>query len=304
MMDDSAGRPTTPTRSQTYECSHIMSDLSATIARVVGIGVVIAVAGCGSGGDAGDDPTSDPAPQAAAAVGAAVGAAVQPRTTTVLRPELAEFYRLIEQRRSGPARVRLRKHLNLNPNDGQAEFLFGLSYHREKRYALARPYLESAMRNEPGYALTPYFAGWGLYYLGEPDAARSMFERHLEHQPDEGDSHFALGLIALDEDDLDDADRRFRRALELHGDLPGREKDRSKAHALLGDVAIRRGEWERAREELLIATESYRDPDHYAAYYKLYRVLLRLGDADAAEAAQAKFLQTRQRLYPRTSFPE
>ena len=88
------------------------------------------------------------------------------RVPVVLAESLAPFYRLIVDRDTGAARVRLRKHLNKNPDDGQAEFLFGLSYHREKRYGLARPWFEDAIEHAPDYPPAHYFLGWTRYYLG------------------------------------------------------------------------------------------------------------------------------------------
>ncbi|MCP3902618.1 MAG: tetratricopeptide repeat protein [Planctomycetes bacterium] len=236
------------------------------------------------------DPEADGPPAATAA------------RPAVLSPELTPLFRLIEARRTGPARVRLRKHLLVNPDDGQAEFLFGLSYHREKKYEQARPYFRRAADLAPEYDPVHYFRGWGLYYLGEIEAARKSLERHLTYKPDYADTHFALGLIALDEDRLDDADRLFRRSIVLAGAGEETARERAKAHARLADVRIRQGDFEAAREQLIIATELF--PDHYEAFYKLYRVHTRLGDEEAAADARTRFETTRARLYPNTRFPE
>jgi tetratricopeptide (TPR) repeat protein len=260
------------------------------------------LAGCDRAPAPAAAPVPAPAPAAADGAAETPPADPAPRAPVALRSELGRFFQLVDQRRTGAARVQLRKHLNLHPDDGQAEFLFGLSYHREKRYALARPYFEAALAHAPDYDTTQYFLGWALYYLGEPDAARAAFDAHLALRPDEADTHFALGLIDLDADRLDDAERRFRRSLELLGDDPERPKEISKAHARLADVHMRRGAYEAARADLIIATALF--DDHYEAYYKLFRVHMRLGDTEAAEAAQQRFLAARQRVHPRTSFPE
>jgi tetratricopeptide (TPR) repeat protein len=215
---------------------------------------------------------------------------------------LASFHALIVERRTGAARVRLRKHLDRHEADGRAAFLFGLSYHREKRYALARPWFERAIRDAPEYPVTHYFLGWALYYLGDAAAARAAFETHLHHDPDEGDSHFALGLVDLDEDRVDDAADRFERAIALQEGRADRVRELAKAYALRSDVHVRRGDLAAARADLVRATALH--PDHYAAHHRLYRVCLRLGDDDAAARARRDFMAAHERMYPVTRFPE
>src|SRR5687768_15774035 len=62
-----------------------------------------------------------------------------------LRGDLQKMFAFIKARRTGPARVQLLKHLKMHPDDGQATFLFGLSYHREQKYGKAIPYYEKAL---------------------------------------------------------------------------------------------------------------------------------------------------------------
>ena len=120
--------------------------------------------------------------------------------------------------------------------------------------------------------------------------------------PAEGDSHFALGLIDLDGDRLDAAERRFREAIRLQSGNPRRRADVAKAHARLGDVYVRRNDLELAKAELIEATRLYRD--HYTAHFKLYRVLTRLGETAAADAALRDYRAVKQRVRPDRGFPE
>ena len=134
-------------------------------ARRVGVPAVLAaVLATGSAGCDRPAPETPAAPPPPAAVTPPPDAAAP---TEALTAPLSDHFRLIEQQRTGAARVRLRKHLNRNPDDGRAAFLFGLSYHREKRYALARPWFEQAIEHAPEYDPAWYFFGWALYYLGE-----------------------------------------------------------------------------------------------------------------------------------------
>ena len=112
----------------------------------------------------------------------------------------------------------------------------------------------------------------------------------------------SVGAFLPLEDDLDAAATRFNTTLELVGDDPARAKDRSKALTRLADVDMRRADFESAKSRLLVATELY--PDHYEAFYKLFRVHMRLGETEEAEAAQSAFTESRQRVRPGTRFPE
>ncbi|MHC5023112.1 MAG: tetratricopeptide repeat protein [Planctomycetota bacterium] len=236
----------------------------------------------------GEDGTSGPGEEASASM-------LQPQ-------QERDIIGLIRQGRFGPARVRLRRHLDQFPRDGRAEFLFGLTYHRERFYGKARPHFERARERSPNDELIDYFLGWCLYYLGEPEEARAAFERHLARTPLAGDTHFALGVIALEEDRLDEAEAMFRRAIGLQTGQPGREREVAKARGRLADVFIQRGDLESARTELLAAIDLY--ADHYELHYKLYRVLMRLGDEDGAARAEQEFLAAQRRVPPGTRVPE
>lgn len=227
---------------------------------------------------------------------AATAGHVQTDSRHSLDPRLAPIAQAIEQGRVSDARVRLQVYLADEPNDGQAIFLFGLTFHREYRYDAARRHFERAAELSPLYHPIHHFLGWCLYYLGEPEAARNAFEAHLALRPDEGDSHFGIGLIDLEEDRLEDAEARFRNAIELQKDNPGRVLAVAKAHSRLGDALMKQGRHEEAREHLERGTQM--DPDQYEALYQLYRVLLTLGEEEAAERALQAHHEARQRVRP------
>ncbi len=221
-----------------------------------------------------------------------------------LKPALQPMFELIRDRQTGPARVRLKNYLNANPNDGQANFLFGLSYHREQKYMQAMPYYDKSLALDPKFFLTHHFRGWALYYMGDLDASHASFETFLQAMPDEPDSLFALGLIALDEDDLATAETRLNRSLEVL-QSQGPEADRkalSKAHTRLGEVYERTGRLDDAVAQMTLAVQLF--PDHYEAYYKLSRVMARLGRTEEVQQAYDTYEATRNRIRPGTSFPE
>jgi tetratricopeptide (TPR) repeat protein len=219
---------------------------------------------------------------------------------------LVPLFELIRGHQTGPARVRLNNYLQLHPGDVQAKFLFGLSYHREQRYMQAMPYYDEAVAVDPSFSLTHHFRGWALYYMGELDAAKESFERFLVMMPNEPDSLFALGLIALDEDELVQAEDYLQRSLNVlksQGDSGGGDrKALSKAHTRLGEVYERTDRLEEARQQMTRAVELF--PDHYESMYKLSRVLARLGRTEEAQQAYDAYEATRNRIRPGTSFPE
>lgn len=236
--------------------------------------------------------------------GATVGPAVTRPSNDAIPEDLMPIAALIRKRDTGGARVRLQNYLVLHPDSAPANFLFGLSYHREQKYGQAIPYYQKAKRIDASFGLTDHFQGWAQYYLGDLDAARESFERFLKTHPNEPDSIFAVGLIELDEDNLEEAAARFRRSITIL------EKDKanpdikalSKAHARLGEALERLDKLAQARQELEVATQLY--PDHYEAWYRLNRVLIRLGQTEEAKRVHAKYLQIKERVHPGTSFPE
>ena len=252
------------------------------VSRVLFAGLAL-VSGCNGGA----------APPPGQSAGVTAGTPLAPRETE-LDEALLKIFPLITQGRYGAARVRLKNYMDEHPEDGKARFLFGLTYHRERQYRQARAHFERSIELTPGYAQSYYFLGWASYYLGDMPAARRGMERMLAYDPDLGDAHFVLGLIAMEEHDLAAAEARFRRAIELQADDPARVKELSKAHARLGDLMAEQGRLVEARAELERSVSLF--PDHYEAYFILYRVLVRLDDAPAAEQAMEAYRLARARV--------
>ena len=205
-----------------------------------------AITGCGGSENEPAPPAANPAstePGGSAATSDTLPTAPPATPPETLRTELAPFFDLIREGRTGPARVRVRKHLNLHPEDGQAHFLFGLSYHREKQYVEAEPYFADGRRFSPAFPPVHYFSGWCAYYRGALDDARAHFERYLELLPDVSDAWFGLGVIAYDQDRGADADAAFARALEcVSDDDPQRDRQRSKINARWAELVIDQGD--------------------------------------------------------------
>lgn len=183
------------------------------------------------------------------------------------------------------------------PDDARLRFLLGLAIQKQRRYDRARELLESSIAGDadfPERKHADHFIGWCLYYLGEPEASAARFRRHLERVPDEPDSTFALGLIALDAGDLDEAERRLSRAIELQSGADASPRDLAKALARLGDVRGQRDLHAEAEELYMRSLAKY--PNSVEVWEKLARVRDRLGKEPEAAIARVEAGRARARL--------
>lgn len=209
---------------------------------------------------------------------------------------MMQAWGLIAQRQYERAEVILAEVLVEYPDASQAEFFLGVSYQKQKDYERARRQFERVIASGVPFErdeVVFYFYGWGLYWLGQLEASREAFETFKESTPQEADVWFALGLIDYDEDKLDAAEANFKHALSLHEAMALENSQRyrsrlqavAKCHGRLADVYIRREQLDSARDSLRTAIELW--PRNHQPYYKLYRVLTRLGDEAGAERALA-----------------
>jgi tetratricopeptide (TPR) repeat protein len=242
---------------------------------------------------------ADPPDAAAAAEKPAAAPGPEPG-----EPRLDEALRRVAAGDFDAARALAGAVLEERPASARAAFLVGLAHHKQKNYGAAEPFFDRALALGPTFepfAPVFYFRAWCRYYRGDPAGARADFEAHLRLAPDEADSWFGLGLIALDEGRLDDAERDLGRALRMGAERleagdEGRRPDVPKAHARLADVRLQRDDLDGARRELEAAVALY--PAHYAAWYKLHQVWLRLGEDERAAEALRQHDLWRERVRP------
>lgn len=182
------------------------------------------------------------------------------------------------------------------PDDARLRFLLGLSIQKQRRYDRARELIESSIAagdDFPERRHADHFLGWCLYYLGEPEAAAESFRRHLAAVPDEPDSTFALGLIALDGGDLDAAERAFTRAIERQSGPGADPRDLAKSFARLGDVREQLDRHAEAEELYMKSLAKY--PNSVEVWDKLARVRDRLGKEPEAAIARVEAGRARER---------
>jgi tetratricopeptide (TPR) repeat protein len=174
------------------------------------------------------------------------------------------------------------------PSSDRAAALLGIALSKSKKYEEARPQLVRARDSKqefPERTHAAHFLGWCQFHLGELDEAKRSFEAHLASVPGEPDSTFGLGLVALGEDRLDDADALLAKALQGFTEPRARPADQARVLVRMGDIALRRDDPTKA--ESLYERAAQASPLLPETWAKLARVRDRLGMHEKAEAARA-----------------
>ncbi|HIO53089.1 MAG TPA: tetratricopeptide repeat protein [Phycisphaerales bacterium] len=224
----------------------------------------------------------------------------------LLDASLKKHFGLIHDGETGSARVRLRQFMDSNGESSQSLFLMGLSYHSEKRYAKAVEWLEQSVSTQKDiYPPSWHYLGWSHFYLGNGAQANDAFEQYLVIQPDEPDTIFALGLLAMEEGEFESAEELFGRVVQITAQSRNR-LIRAKASARLADVQVELGRLDSA---ILLYNDALgRNPDLYEAWHRLATVLQRVGREEEALTAFSESESARNRIRPdlmqTTEFPE
>ncbi len=247
---------------------------AAAISAAAGV-LLVATWGCDR------DPPSPPieaAGSSQAAPEAGVPSADDPRINVARK--------LLRDGRFDVAETALRTVLADEPESDRARFFLALSIAKQKRYGEARILYDevaASSRTFPERRHLDHFHGWTLYYLGEPLLARAAFLRHAEAVPEEGDSAFGLGLIALELDERAEAERWLQEAIRRQQSEPALSREVAKAEARLGDLRYREDRVEEAVEHWRRCVALW--PDHHEAWSKLSRGYARLDRPEDAAMA-------------------
>lgn len=203
-------------------------------------------------------------------------------------PRLDEALRMMSKGAFEAAATTASTVVRSKPDVDRAQAILGVALNKLKNYEGARTALEKADASKqefPERRHVPHFLGWCCFHLGDLEAARKAFEEHLRRMPGEPDSTFGLGLVALGEDRLDDADKLFAEALDGFTKPKPRPTDQARVLTRMADLALRRNDAPKA-EELLERSIKASALQH-ETWSKLARVKDRLGKPQEADAARA-----------------
>ena len=178
------------------------------------------------------------------------------------------------------------------PDLARAHFLKGMALHGKKSHAQALAQYrraETMLQRFPERELLDYYVAWSAFYAGDSGLARARVERCLQQAPDQADTNFLAGLLAFNDDRLQDAEASFRRALRLAEvePEPVRSKELRRAWIRLSDVLARDDRQEEALEAIVNAIEI--GPDFAESWFRRASLLSRLGRVDEAEEALARW---------------
>ncbi|WP_202424154.1 tetratricopeptide repeat protein [Duganella lactea] len=115
----------------------------------------------------------------------------------------------------------------------------------------------------------------------QPDAARKQFELLLKDQPDNIATLYALGVIAMQANDLPGAEKYFSRFVSVLQDHPNDERDPSKVLHILAQIAEQRGDLDAAYKWLEKIDQSD-EKIYLAARMKMAVMTARKGNLDEA----------------------
>jgi Tfp pilus assembly protein PilF len=172
---------------------------------------------------------------------------------------------LLRRRDFSQAFVELRRAVDLKPNLIKARHQLGSLYLLDRNIPAAKQQLTKISEQDPN-ALEARYLGAALA-LGEKDTDRALKEMRQavsraenEKNPNLGEIYIELGNIHLLKRDWQEAEKSYRGAVELDRRL-------LRAREGLATVYLAKGDPEKARQELILATQT--DPENEDAWHRL-----------------------------------
>jgi len=165
------------------------------------------------------------------------------------------------------------KAVELDPSASDGYVALGLAY-RGKGYLRKELELwQRRARLDPAEATARIRAGWILWFTGRPDEALSWLHSAAAQRPTDRWVYFFLGNANLALGDYDEAERMYRKPLELY-------QDHSSAHAGLIWSLLAAGRYDEARSRLRLFQASALDGDRY--FVKVADIEYFLGEHESA----------------------
>jgi len=165
-----------------------------------------------------------------------------------------------------------------SPRTAASWGLFGEVLMAHEFYPEASQCFRQAHELDPGNSRWPYLQGMTTYHA-DPKASVTCFERAAERAGKDYVPHLRLAETYLSLDRFDDADKAFRKVLELH---PGNPR----AFYGLGRAALQRDQLREAVGYLSLAADN--PVSRQAAQLALAELYQREGNAEAAQQAEQR----------------
>ena len=142
----------------------------------------------------------------------------------------------------------LKRALELNPNNSDAQMMYGYELMLLGRFDDARSYMERARELDPLSIVKIVSIGNILYFQRNFEAAREIYEQAREMDQNSGLSHWSLGNALLASGRHNEAISAFEKAIALSGDSPDEPASLGLAYALAGNEAGARSVIETLRD--------------------------------------------------------
>ncbi len=184
------------------------------------------------------------------------------------------------------------KAIELDPSPADGYLVLGLAYRSKGSLQKELELWQRRAQLDPGDTTARIRAGWVLWFTGRPDEALPWLHAAAAQQPEDRWVHFFLGNANLALGDYDEAERMYRRALELY-------PEHSSAHAGVIWSLLAAGRDEEARSRLRLFQASTLDGDRY--FVKVADIEYFLGEDDSAllHARAAVAEEPEERYWPR-----
>lgn len=175
----------------------------------------------------------------------------------------------------------LQAFVGANPKASRAKLFLALGYAQEELYDEARSLAEQVAAEIPNDYYAQHVIALSLFGLHRFDEAEVRFKRALELKPDFAESYFELGLLYMGKPEtFEQARASFQRALEYSYPQPEVYKN-------LASINIKLGRYGEAIDQLNAALKL--DPNYAEAYYQLATALRNSGSADKSAEAMKRF---------------
>ena len=151
-----------------------------------------------------------------------------------------------------------KRALAIDPKAPRANFFLGyviLQHGGSERLAEAGKAFERELQLSPNDFYANFFAGVVASSENNHAKAIPFLQKAVQFNPKSGEAHLFLGQSQLELNNLTDAEKNLRRAIELAKDDPKGDLQSRRTHFLLGRLLIKTGRQEEGEKELAKAKQ-------------------------------------------------